>query len=236
MKSKINDLVLRGWVDETSLNDYSSLKVQAIPSLLKSKIPSERTVSAKLISKRNFKQYIPDLCEALKKEKKLYTKLAICEAISDFGKDSIQYLIPLLGIISNNQYKEIPHKIFEKINYPLPRDIAARIIIRIGDAALPYLNKIILNGNRVQILEAVDAIGFISYYSGNTGSLQLMIKLYKTSVGNDELLEWKIVRALEAFNNSEVISILQHICVNHKNESIRAEAARSLKQIKNKKK
>jgi hypothetical protein len=79
-------------------------------------------------------------------KKKLYTKIAICEAIEAYGVSSLPYLVPLLGKIGNNQHKKAGFYDLDKKSYPLPRDIAARIIIRIGEPALPLLEDILLNG------------------------------------------------------------------------------------------
>ena len=229
MKSSKTSLMSRGWVDPEMVKHYLDFVPAQLDILIHSIIPSERTLAVKIISIKKMKEFIPELCNLLVKEKKLYTKIAICECLSGFGIKSIKYLLPLLGKIGRNQHKVLPSKLFEKNNYPLPRDIAARTIIRIGKPALPYLNIILLNGDRIQILEAIDAIGFITFYSKNNISLKPLIKLYRSIKGTDELIEWKIVRAFEAFNTDSVISILQDICKKHKNEFIREEAARSLR-------
>jgi hypothetical protein len=178
------------------------------------------------------KKFIPVLCENLKNEKKLYTKIAICESLSSFGEDSIKYLIPMLGTVGKNRHKEVPEKLFGKVNYPLPRDIAARVLIRIGVPALPYLEEVLENGNDYQKPEAVDAIGFISFYEKNESSLYALISLYKKCKDKDELLEWKIIRALESFKSAESIDILKDVSENHENKIIRLEAGRSLSHMK----
>jgi hypothetical protein len=82
----------------------------------------------------------------LENEKKLYTKIALSEAIAEYGVLSLKYLIPLLGKIGKNQHKKVALVDINKKSYLLPRDIAARIIIRIGKPALPFLEEILVSG------------------------------------------------------------------------------------------
>ncbi|AOT72470.1 hypothetical protein [Geosporobacter ferrireducens] len=72
--------------------------------------------------------------------------------------------IEYLGKVGKNQYKELPDKPFDKNNYPLPRDIISRTICKVGIPALKHLRECLYTGSYEQILEAIDAIGFISFY------------------------------------------------------------------------
>ena len=126
-------------------------------------------------------------------------------------------------------------KTIKKSNYPLPRDIIARTIIRIGEVALSDLEEIIKLGERDQILEAIDAIGFITFYSLNDRSLPFLWQVLE-KYPNDALLTWKVVRAFESFPDTEVISFLKQILDQNKLIGITNEARRSLTQINNLKK
>jgi hypothetical protein len=100
----------------------------------------------------------------LENEKKLYTKIALSEAIAEYGVLSLKYLIPLLGKIGKNQHKKLLWLISIKKSYPLPRDLAARTIIRIGEPTLPFLEEILVSGTYAQKIEVIDAIGHIVFY------------------------------------------------------------------------
>jgi hypothetical protein len=80
------------------------------------------------------------------------------------------------------------------------------------------------------ILEAIDAIGFISYYHNDYSSLDAIIALHKR-YKDDDLMTWKTLRALQSFPQVESINILnQYIAspvIQHQ-----WEVTRSLEQIK----
>lgn len=232
MKSTKAYLISRGWVDPDTVAQYLDFVPAQLGILLHSHLPFERTLAVKIISIKRIKKFIPELCAVLISEKKLYTKIAISQCLSGFGAHSIKYLIPLLGKIGKNQHKELPSKLFGKNNYPLPRDIAARILIRIGTAALPMLEEVLQNGEDYQKSEAIDAIGFIAFYEKDKRSLPFLLNLFKKCRGKNDLLEWKIIRAFSAFYTSQTAQILHAIIKNEKNDLIRNEALRSLKQIK----
>jgi HEAT repeat protein len=228
MKSDDKVLRSRGLVSENEIKCNSSLEESEIISLLTSKEAYERTIAARLLVKYKTKENLELLINGLVKEKKLYTKIALSESISEFGSLASELLIKYLGKVGKNQHRELPDKEFLKNNYPLPRDIIARTIIRIEVDALPSLNECIISGEYIQKLEAVDAIGFISFYSKDDSSLNNLLLLLESS--EDEVLIWKILRALQSFNDSEVIKILSK----YLESDIRQfafEAKRSLKQI-----
>ena len=234
LKSSKKNLILRGWVDDTSIK-YSSYSLSNIQDLLESEIPADRTAAALIIGKNKLRYFIPLLISKLKVEKKLYSKIAICNALSNLGKPSLKYLVPLLGEIGKNQYKNIPPKLCLKKGYPCSRDIAARTIGKIGEPALPYLEKVLRSNNRKQILEAVDCTGFIIFYLDNAlekkSILSLLHILYDESSKNkDTLLTWKIIRAFSSFKSIEMIAFLKTISASQ-NQLLKQEASRSIKII-----
>ncbi len=217
----------RGFTTEVENNLFiSKSDIELIP-LLKSNNPKERTSSATILGQRKSEKAIFALCEQLKNEKALYSKIAISEALGKIGKPAINKLVKYLGKIGNNQHKTLPKKIFNKWSYPLPRDIIARTICKIGDSILVDLNNILVNGNKKQIYEAIDAIGFISFYSGNKISFEILEKsLQKYS--DDEIIKWKITRALSAFPSKKSEMILLNILKTSKKPELEWEAVRSL--------
>jgi HEAT repeat protein len=189
--------------------------------------PKVRTSAAKILGQRQCRQAVMPLCRALRKEKKLYSKLAICEALGALGKPSIPPLIELLGRIGNNHENTLPKKGFYKGGYPLPRDMAARTLIRIGEPALTSLLPVLDGGEPFQMEQALDAIGHISFYSDNSIALPHLIGVLKT-YREHEVICWKTIRAFEAFNDEQVIRILTEYLLRHPIPAYRWESARSL--------
>jgi len=229
MKSNLEQLQNRGYVTDEKMNDYKSLNNDDLLDLLNSKNAAERTIAAKIIGERRISAFLPFLCESLKIEKKLYSRIAICEAIENFGINALNYLLPFVGKIGDNQHKKIDLVDLRKKSYPLPRDIVTRIIIRIGPAALPYLENIIETGTTEQKMEIIDAIGHIAFNHDAYRSKNILLSAYNES--NNELIKWKIIRAFQSFGNEEIIIILEDLMKSN-NEIFREEAKRSLMQIK----
>lgn len=198
-----------------------------LTAYLRRENPRMRTSAAKILGQRQCLQAVMPLCQALQKEKTLYPKLAICEALSTIGKTSIPPLIKLLGRIGSNHENALPTKGFYKQSYPLPRDIAARTLIRIGEPALALLLLVLDTGESFQIEQALDAIGYISLYSGNSPALPHLIGVLQT-YQEHEVICWKTIRAFEAFNDKQVIQILTEYLLHHHIPAFRWESARSL--------
>ncbi len=196
---------------------------------MKSKVSIERTIAARLLENYKDEETITFLIESLIIEKKLYTKIAITESISLSGEKASPPLIKYLGRIGSNQHKVLPDKPFNKNNYPLPRDIIARTICKIGVPALNQLKKCLHNGEYGQIIEAIDAIGFISYYNNNDECFSDIMELF-IKYKNDDLMIWKLLRALQAFPNAKSIELLREYS-NSKVKQLQWESKRSLKQI-----
>lgn len=229
MKSNLKELQNRGYAADEISAAYKSLNNEEILNLLNNENAVVRTAAARIAGERKISGSLPSLCESLKTEKKLYSKIAICEAIEKFGTSALMYLLPLVGKIGNNQHKKIDLIDLRKKSYPLPRDIVTRIIIRIGPEALPYLENIMKEGTMEQKMEIVDAIGHIAFNYGDCRSENVLLNAYNDT--DDEILKWKLIRAFQSFNSREVIMILEKI-INSDIEVFREEAKRSLIQIK----
>lgn len=143
MMTKQKQLFSRGYVEDEIESKYLNFSFYEIIDLLQSKTPTDRTIGARLLSKRKEKEKINLLIKALTIEKKLYSKLEICNSLVNCGEISIKPLIEMLGKIGINQHKEIPQKEFKKDSYPLPRDIVSRTLIRFEETALSYLEEIL---------------------------------------------------------------------------------------------
>jgi hypothetical protein len=164
MKSEQEQLTNRGYLIEGEESKYLCLSFDEKIKLLQSKTATDRTLGARLLVDSKENKVIEYLINALMIEKKLYSKIDICNSLVFFGQPSIKPLIAIFGRVGTNQHKRAPEKEFKKNNYPLPRDIASRTLVRIGKNALPELVKILDSENENQLSEAIDAIGFICFY------------------------------------------------------------------------
>lgn len=195
MKTDDERLSKRGFLAVGAEMPYQHIDSEQLLLWLASDVPIERTRAARVIAAKQDGVFIKPLIAALIVERKLYSKLGICDALVSFGEDSILPLTHQLGRIGSNQYKDIADKPFKKDSYPLPRDIAARTLIRIGVSALPALFDVVKNGGVNQISEAIDAVGFINFYENEPECFDWLESCYY-SYEDNELIRWKIVRAM----------------------------------------
>lgn len=218
---------------QISMDEYQSLENfndQELMVLLKSDQPGQRTAAARILGARHSIQAAQPLCDLLSSETALYTRIAVSEALGEIGSPALPFLVPLLGIIGQNQHQQHPVRGFYKKSFPLPRDIAARTITKIGPPALTELHTLLLYGERKSILESLDAIGFIAFYSGSRKSTPQLLELYQQSQA-DPLMVWKIIRALQSFPDSEVVEVLAKVIITSLIPEHRWEAVRSLGQL-----
>ncbi len=227
MKSTDKNRAARGEAQSEFIGQYSSLPDDKLAALLASFNPQERTAAAKILGERRCISAVIPLCETLKKEKALYTKIAITETLASIGEPAMPELVKLLGEVGNNQHKALPDLGFYKISYPLPHDIAARTIMRIGAPALKYLKFVIESGERRALLEAIDAAGHISFYFNDKSLEEVLIKTYH-KFSDDNLIKWKLIRAFESFQSERVNKILTETILNNASPQLRWEAIRSL--------
>jgi HEAT repeat protein len=224
--------IQRGEITERDLSRFSSLTNPELVNLLADPLAHNRTAAARLLGERGYTEAIPSLCERLANEKALYSRLAASDALAVMGEASLPGLIALLGKIGSNQHRAIPDEGFYKKSYPLPRDLAARVIIRMGEAALPYLEDVLRQGQREAVLEAVDAIGHIAFYTKNTRSETVLLDLFDRP-STDDLLRWKLTRAFQSFPSDQARELLEEIIQHNKNPVMRCEALRSLSLHRN---
>lgn len=219
--------IQRGEITDRNLSRLSDLTNPELVKRLADPLAQNRTAAACLLGERRYTEAIPALCERLANEKALYSRLAAGDALAVMGEASLPGLTALLGKIGNNQHRAVPDEGFYKKSYPLPRDLAARVIIRMDDAALPYLEDVLRQGQRDVILEAVDAIGHIAFYTKNTRSEAVLLDLFDRP-STDDLLRWKLVRAFQSFPSAKVRELLEEIIQHNENPIMRCEALRSL--------
>lgn len=217
----------RGFVAKGDEINYATLTNDELIDLLKSHVAVERTIGARLLTYRGHKS-VEYLLTALETEQKLYPKIEICCSLVLLGKYSINGLIQRLGTIGKNQHHTPADEPFRKTSYPLPRDIAARTLVCIGQVALPALCDVLKEDDPSKMSEAIDAIGFICNKGGQDKYLEPLMACYNTWNNND-LLRWKLVRAMSAFIQSQLF--LKEQLLIESNPAIKQEFEKSIRMI-----
>ncbi|AXI11037.1 hypothetical protein CUC15_19850 [Oceanobacillus zhaokaii] len=237
MKSSDSRLKGRGKIVFEDLHLYNGYTKMELIELIKSKEAYKRTIAVKLLSEKS--DLSDDLMHlflnTLAQEKKLYTKIELCDALSKGGRESAKVMVEYLGKIGNNQHKVLPTDGFNKNSYPLPRDIIARTLAHMDEEILPILLYVLKANNPFEIQEGIDAIGFICFnrkIHRHSQIIDALIQCLKDHY-NDEIIRWKLVRSFESFNDINMIKILQHIEQEDIQPIIRIEAKRSLSIINN---
>ena len=215
----------RGFVAAGDEVGYYSLKTAELLELLNSPNAMDRTIAARCLGKNNEYHTVENLLGALDNENKLYPKIEICNSLTKFGTYSVAGLVLRLGTVGKNQHTTVPEEPFRKNSYPLPRDIAARTLIRIGEIALPLLFEVINGDGQPKISEGIDAIGFICFKNPHPEYLDELLTCYRKHF-NTELIRWKLIRAMSAFQASA--PFLEEQFVNEIQPAIKQEIKRSL--------
>ena len=221
----------RGEVNEADITHFASFDEQELLLLLHSKIPVERSCAAIHLRKYQSPAVVNKLCHQLAIEKKLYTRIALCETLAKCAALSIEPLIGLLGQIGKNQETKIPKTGFYKVSYPLSRDIAARTICRLGIVAILPLENFIKSSKDMNALaQAIDAYGHIVYSNKIKCSSSPLQELYERHPKSD-FMKYKIARCLSGIHDewaeSFLLEIIQTGC-----KGLRLEALRSLILLK----
>ncbi|MDR0419206.1 MAG: hypothetical protein LBH34_03220 [Prevotellaceae bacterium] len=196
--------------------------------MLDNPIPVNRTFAAQAIAVSKNVSAIPYLYKALQKETKLYSKLAISDTLISFGEAAVGKGIKLLGT-TGNHYKNVPKELFKKVNYPLPRDIIARVLMRMGPDAIPQLTTFLKSGKEKQIAEAIDVIGYIAYYNEECNVYNDLMECFN-KYSDNKLILWKIYRALSACPQGR--TFLEEQLIREKDEQLKDEIKRSLLRMK----
>ncbi|MGQ7875213.1 HEAT repeat domain-containing protein [Bacillus sp. 1A] len=237
MKSSDSQLKSRGKITSKDLQQYSNHTQIELFEMLKSKEAFKRTIAVNILSEKYdlTDDLIRLFLHTLKQEKKLYTKIELCDALSKGNVQSAKIMVEYLGQIGNNQHIVLPTNGFNKKSYPLPRDIIARTLAHMKEEIIPVLMDVLKTNNIPAIREAIDAIGFICFYNkihSNTQIIDALILCLGNNF-NDNIIRWKLVRAFESFNDINVIKTLMEIEQNDSQLVIRNEAKRSLEIINN---
>jgi hypothetical protein len=229
LKSSAAQLAKRGFIAASECGE--NYPEENIRTMLDSNTPAERTLAVRIIRLKKLTGYTESLFSLLAGEQALYTKLELQETLAFFGTHAVPGLVKLLGSIGHNQHKVPDNVDTGKKSYPCCRDIAARILCLIGQGALPALREILKSGARRQKLEAIDAVGHISYNSGNHDCEDDIVALF-SSDECDSLMRWKLVRALQGFNTLKSENLLKDFLAEETDAVMKNEIERSLSRMK----
>lgn len=225
----------RGQITDEYLSQFNKLSDETLILMLKDENPQKRTAAAKILCRTPNSSNVANLCAAMKDEKALYSRIAMSESLGEMGEIAVPNLIELLGVIGNNQEKELPSKYFKKKSFPLQRDLAARTIVKVGRPALPYLiHTITGNPDVFKKEQAVDTVGGITYKTHDHSAADVIIQTIIENTGNqgNEVLLWKCVRALSGFQkNRKAFDVLMEMLKHEIKPPIQWETLRSLGKI-----
>lgn len=202
MPTKQEQLQNRGYAPDGIESKLDGISFDQKIKLLESELAIERTLGARLPQSSRTKKTVESLIKALRTEKKLYSKIEVCNTLVELDEIAIQPLIMCLGTIGNNQHKTVPEKEFLKDSYPLPRGIASRTLIRIGKKAIPELFRELETENVAVLSELIDTIGHISFNVGVENIYEPLKSCY-TRNEQEDLIKWKIIRAFSGVDESE---------------------------------
>ncbi len=226
----------RGKITKVDIDFYIDFHTSALIEMLENPEPKKRSIAATILGNKKEKNAVESLCNALKREKALYSRIAMSEALGKIGEPAVVMVANLLGQIGNNQEKILPEKYFNKKSYPLVRDMAARTLVKIGKPANNHLIQVLEENPDIFIKQqAIDALGGIAAITGDQRALKVFIKFFDIHINDqnsDKVTLWKLIRSLSAFKNSkEAAECLLTILNNFTEPPLIWEAARSLGQI-----
>jgi hypothetical protein len=194
---------------------------------LRSPAPTIRTCAAIVLGNHKESKVVAALCRQLKIEKKLYCRIAISDSLANMGSLSVQPLLALLGKIGHNQERDVPQKGFNKTSYPLPRDIAARTLCRMGDSILPELFGFLENHRHpFELEQAIDVIGHILYTGKFYIDSKPLIRVAE-QYSDFPMIQFKITRCFSGFTDNQAKQFL-YDRLKSSNIGFQLEAARSL--------
>ena len=192
---------------------------------------SSARYAAEALGRLKFPESIPALIQALS-DRRLYVRLAASDALVKIGKPAVSYLIKNLGEIGGNRHHELPEKRFRKWSYPLIRDLAGRVLSRMGAVPLPDLAAFIRSGFQEghlsdKILLALEVLGSLVQHEPKPEYLELILEALKKE-GNNPFAVWMIVRAFSGFRGFQAPEDLFGYLEQYPEPVVRWESARSL--------
>lgn len=231
MKSTDEQMKTRGFVVETEQLSAQFDKQRTIAELTSSSA-CQRTLAARALGQRWPKDQaaVQGLCQQLIREKKLYSKIEICQALSKGGGEAVQQLLPLLGTIGNNQLRELHQcQSSKKKSYPLARDIVARILAQMPAVYFEQQLEGLKHVTAVQGQELLDSLGYHLFYHPELATDEVYQTLYAYAVTyqSEAVVGWKFLTVCSGFSNQQC-GIFLTSQLTHEAVLYRQEAQRSL--------
>lgn len=195
-KSSLPQLIKRGYIDYLPIEDDHYTYDESLAKL-QSKMAVERSIAARTLKQHILKKGVAEeLISALIKEKALYTKLEISDALALGNRTTLLLMLPYVRSMKNHQYDVVPKQPSRKKSFPLPRDGIARIIGKMNSIYIPLLIEKLFECSLLQARELADAIGYMIYQKKKLPrkSYDLLFEYYLSC--EDEVLQWKLFRAI----------------------------------------
>lgn len=200
----------RGEINQADLDPFLPMSIDELFCKLHSVTPTIRTCAATVLGKHKDPEVVAALCQQIKIEKKLYCRIAISDSLVNIGSLSVQPLLALLGKVGHNQETDVPQKGFNKISYPLPRDIAARILCRMGGNILSEVFRFLdIDRQPSELGQAIDVIGHIVYTEKLKVDSKILIRVSEKYC-DYPIIQFKITRCFSGFTDSESQQFLRN--------------------------
>ncbi len=217
----------RGEIAQADINSFLLMSTDELLCKLRSPTPAIRTCAATVLGNHKKSEVVAALCQQLKIEKKLYCRIAISDSLANIGPLSIQPLLVLLGKVGQNQETGVPKNGFNKISYPLPRDIAARTLSRMGVSILPEIFRFLENERQpFEVEQAIDIIGHIVYTDQLNIDSKMLIRISE-KYSEFPMIQFKITRCFSGFTDNQAKQFL-YTRLKSSDVGFQFEAARSL--------
>ncbi len=217
----------RGQVTQADIDPFLLMPTDELLCKLRSPTPTTRTCAATALGNHKELEVVAALCQQIKIEKKVYCRIAISDSLVNIGSLSIRPLLALLGKVGHNQETAILQQGFNKTSYPLPRDIAARTLCRMGGSILPDVFRFIKDDKQPFVVEqAIDVIGHIVYTNKLTIDSKALIQI-SGKYREFPMIQFKITRCFSGFSDNQAKQFLYNR-LNSSDLGFQFEAARSL--------
>lgn len=237
MKSSIENLRQRGYIEDLELGEYLLKDREALVKLLTHQEAYVRSAAAKTLSIKcdmNDVELTRMILQQLVKEKKLYTRLEMCAALEKGGNVTAQEMIDYIGKIGNNQHHILPEKPSKKKSYPLARDLIVRSLARMHMSIMPLMMQVLRSGDEGKIAEILDGIGAMAFYHQEAAKIEYVDVIIETmnTYNNNDVIYWKAILCLSGFPYSKTEAFLRLVILENRKTLFVEEAKRSLSLLK----
>lgn len=235
MKSSSQQLSSRGYLPKEAPFDHS-LERTALYTQLNDPDPVERSLAARFLGDSFILQEgtAEKLLERLCIEKKLYTRMELCDALAKGNGEVAAAMIPYLNRLGNKQYRSIAEaNTSKKKSYPLPRGLIARTFggmkPTVADRLLRELEQ------QEYAAELIEGLGYLVFNNPELQTAEIFDRAsdFYVQYKNNLLFVWKFVIFSSAFPYSCVKEMLTEIEREFPEEAIQREIKRTTVISKN---